>query len=122
MAQLGERLTSNGKVPGSIPGSGRYFHLEAYCYINTIYLCTEVCMVRGYLPLISVYLRFQRNLSISNYSYYIKINGCCVGKINCVGGPGFETGSFGDVDVLATFNVNNVSGLLDWISTGPMWD
>ena len=26
------------------------------------------------------------------------------------------------VDFLATFNVNNVSGLLDWISTGPMWD
>ena len=52
-------------------------------------------MVRGYLPLISVYLRFPRNLSISNYSYFIKLNGCCVGKVNRVGGPGFEPGSSG---------------------------
>ena len=52
-------------------------------------------MVRGYLPLISVYLRFPRNLSISNYNYFIKLNGCCAGKVNCVGGPGFEPGSLG---------------------------
>ena len=52
-------------------------------------------MVRGYLPPISAYLRFPRNLGISNYSYFIKLNGCCVGKINCVGGPGFVPGSLG---------------------------
>ena len=97
---MGERLTSNGKVPGSIPGSGHYFHLEAYCYINTIYLCTEVCMVRGFLPLISVYSRFPRNLSISNYSYFIKLNGCCVGKI-VWGDPDLNLGPWG-VDFLAT--------------------
>ena len=69
-------------------------------------------MVRGYLPLISVYSRFPRNLSISNYSYFIKLNGCCVGKVKCVGGPGFEPGSLG-LDILASSNDDNGSGLWD---------
>ena len=69
-------------------------------------------MVRGFLPLISVYSRFPRNLSISNYSYFIKLNGCCVGKVNCVAGPGFELGPWG-VDFLASSNDDNVSGLWD---------
>ena len=35
--------------------------------------------------------------------------------------PDLNLGPWG-VDFLASFNVNNVSGLLDLISTGPMWD
>ena len=33
-----------------------------------------------------------------------------------MGGTGLEPG------VIASSNVDNVSGLLDWISTGPVWD
>ena len=39
-----------------------------------------------------------------------------------MGVPGFEPGVPGGVDSIFSSNVDNVSGLLDWISTGPVWD
>ena len=39
-----------------------------------------------------------------------------------MGGMGFEPGVLGGVDSIVSSNVVNVSGLLDWISTGPVWD
>ena len=94
IAQMGEHPTSNRKVPSSSLGSGHYFHWKLIVTL-ILYIVHRGLYGRGFLPLISVYLRFPRNLSISNYSYFIKLNGCCVGKINCVAGPGFEPGSLG---------------------------
>ena len=34
---------------------------------------------------------------------------------------GLNLGSWG-IDSIASSNVDNVSGLLDWIFTGPVWD
>ena len=94
IAQSVEQPARYRKVPSSILGAGHYFHWKLIVTL-ILYIVHRGLYGRGFLPLMSVYFRFPRNLSISNYSYFIKLNGCCVGKIKCVAGPGFEPGSLG---------------------------
>ena len=46
-------------------------YMNIYNIYTYIHIYIYIYMDRGFLPLISVYSRFPRNLSISNYGYII---------------------------------------------------